>query len=177
MEANLSKPMVLWFTGLSGSGKTTIAADLFDKIKKMGYKVEHLDGDKIRDKYPKIGFTKEDRDNHIKNVGGIASELEHNGAIVLATFISPYEETRRYVRNLCDNFIEIYIATDLSECERRDVKGLYKRARAGEIDNFTGISDPYEPPENPEIKIDTACISVDDASKQIMNYLERNNCL
>jgi len=174
MSNNSLKPTVLWFTGLSGSGKSTIAEQVFKQLKEDGYEVERLDGDVIRDVFPKTGFSKEERDNHIKRVGFLASRLQAHGIFVVASFISPYRETRNFVRNLCDDFTEIYISTPLDVCESRDVKGLYEKARNGEIDRFTGIDDPYEPPENPELDIDTTDISVDEAVKRVFGYLEKH---
>ncbi len=162
------EPRVIWFTGLSGSGKSTLSEGLYEKLKDKGLKVEHLDGDSIRDIFPKTGFSKEERNRHIRRVGFLASKLEQNGVIVIASFISPYQETRDFVRGLCKNFIEVYVSTPLEECERRDVKGLYAKARKGEITQFTGIDDPYEVPVNPEISIDTTNISVEEAVKEIM---------
>ncbi len=117
--------------------------------------VEYLDGDAMREIFPTTGFTRAERDAHLRRVGYLASRLEEHGVIVVASFVSPYRESRDFVRGLCRNFVEIYVATPLEECERRDVKGLYARARRGEIRNFTGIDDPYEPPEHPELTLDT----------------------
>ncbi len=166
------KPAVLWFTGLSGSGKSTVSERVYPILKERGYRVEHLDGDVIRDIFPKTGFSKEDRNAHIKRVGYLASRLQAHGVFVIGSFISPYKESRDFVRNLCEDFVEIYISTPLEECERRDVKGLYEKARNGEITQFTGIDDPYEAPENPELEIDTTDISVDDAVDMVIRYLE-----
>lgn len=166
------KPAVLWFTGLSGSGKSTISEKVYPVLKERGYKVEHLDGDAIRDIFPKTGFSKKDRIAHIKRVGYLASRLQTHGVFVIGSFISPYREASNFVRDLCEDFIEIYISTPLEECERRDVKGLYKKARAGEIQQFTGIDDPYEAPENPELEIDTTDITVDEAVEKVITYLE-----
>ena len=169
---NKLKPAVLWFTGLSGSGKSTVSERVYPVLKERGYRVEHLDGDAIRDIFPKTGFSKEDRNAHIKRVGYLASRLQAHGVFVIGSFISPYKESRDFVRNLCEDFVEIYISTPLEECERRDVKGLYEKARSGEITQFTGIDDPYEAPENPELEIDTTNISVDDAVERVIQYLE-----
>lgn len=166
------KPAVLWFTGLSGSGKSTISEKVYPILKERGYRVEHLDGDAIRDIFPKTGFSKEDRNAHIKRVGYLASRLQAHGVFVIGSFISPYQESRDFVRNLCEDFVEIYISTPLEECERRDVKGLYEKARSGKISQFTGIDDPYEAPQNPELEIDTTDISVDDAVEMVIKYLE-----
>lgn len=164
------QPKVLWFTGLSGSGKSTIARGVVAELKSKGLNVEHLDGDGIRSLFPETGFTKDDRDRHIKWVGYLASVLERNGIFVVATFVSPYRETRFFVRSLCRSFCEVYISTPLDVCERRDVKGLYERARKGEIQHFTGISDPYEPPDYPELTIDTQTIAVGDAVSIVLNH-------
>ncbi len=171
-EGKRLKPAVLWFTGLSGSGKSTISERVYPILKEKGYRVEHLDGDAIRDIFPKTGFSKEDRISHIKRVGYLASRLQAHGVFVIGSFISPYRESRDFVRNLCEDFVEIYISTPLEECERRDVKGLYERARKGEIRQFTGIDDPYEPPLNPELSIDTTNVSIDEAVGRVLNYLE-----
>src|SRR5688572_10862182 len=165
---------VLWFTGLSGSGKSTIAEKVVESLERSGDRVEHLDGDTIRDIFPEIGFTHAERDTHIRHVGFLASRLEGHGVIVVVSLISPYEESRSFVRQLCDNFIEIYVATPIEECERRDVKGLYARARRGEITNFTGIDDPYEIPVNPELIIDTRDMSSDDAAAIVLNRVRES---
>lgn len=169
------KPAVLWFTGLSGSGKSTISEKVYPILKERGYRTEHLDGDAIRDIFPKTGFGKEDRIAHIKRVGYLASRLQAHGVFVIGSFISPYKESRDFVRNLCEDFVEIYISTPLKECEKRDVKGLYEKARSGEITQFTGIDDPYEAPQNPELEIDTTNITIDQAVEMVIEYLENRN--
>lgn len=171
------KPTVLWFTGLSGSGKSTISERLFEVIKERGYEVEHLDGDVIRDIFPKTGFSEAERNAHIKRVGFLASRLQAHKVFVIASFVSPYKEARDFVRDLCEDFTEIYISTPFEECERRDVKGLYEQARKGEIKNFTGLDDPYEAPENPELEIDTTDISLDEAVNQVIKYLDNHKAL
>jgi adenylylsulfate kinase len=165
------KPAVLWFTGLSGSGKTTIARDVRDRLLASGATVEYLDGDVIRGVFPETGFTKPERDAHVKRVGFLASRPEHHGVIVICALISPYAASRNYVRGLCRRFVEIHISTPLAECERRDVKGLYRRARLGQIGNFTGVQDPYEPPDAPELRIDTSDMSVQEAADRVMRAL------
>lgn len=175
MNEKKLKPAVLWFTGLSGSGKSTISEKVYPILKKRGYRVEHLDGDAIRDIFPKTGFSREERTAHIKRVGYLASRLQAHGVFVIGSFISPYREARDFVRNLCDDFVEIYISTPLEECERRDVKGLYEKARKGEIKQFTGIDDPYEEPENPDLEIDTTHISVDEAVQMVLDHLEERS--
>ncbi len=163
---------VIWITGLPAAGKTTIANALSEKLITLGHRVEHLDGDLVRKMFPGTGFTREERDRHIKRIGYLAAMLEKHEVFVVASFISPYREARAFVRSLCSNFIEVYISTPLEECEKRDPKGLYKKARKGEISNFTGISDPYEPPENPEIEVDTTGITVNEAVERILEYLD-----
>jgi 3'(2'), 5'-bisphosphate nucleotidase len=161
--------MVLWFTGLSGSGKTTIARAVIAELEADGTAVELLDGDAIREIFPAIGFTRPERDAHIRRVGWVASRLERHGVIVVASLVSPYRESRDFVRGLCRDFREIYIATPFEECERRDVKGLYARARAGGVKHFTGLDDPYEPPAQPALTIDTSTISVADATRMVLD--------
>ncbi|HNW82240.1 MAG TPA: adenylyl-sulfate kinase [bacterium] len=164
-------PFVIWFTGLSGSGKSTLADRLSEKLKESGLKCEQLDGDLVRNVFPETGFSRNERNAHIKRMGFLASILERNGIIVIASFISPYEESRTFVRNQCRNFVEVYISTPLKVCEKRDVKGLYKKARKGEIEFFTGVDDLYEVPVLPEITIDTASESVEKSLEQIFNKL------
>ncbi len=163
--------MVLWFTGLSGSGKSTIAARVVEELTRQGRPVEYLDGDNIRDIFPATGFTRPDRDAHIRRVGWLASRLEAHGVIAVTSLVSPYQDSRDFVRGLCRDFREIYIATPYEECEKRDIKGLYARARRGEIKNFTGLDDPYEPPARPELVIDTRDTPVEDAVRQVLALL------
>ena len=167
-----AKPAVIWLTGLSGAGKSTIAVWLADALEQQGHKVERLDGDTIRDIFPATGFTRPDRDQHIKRVGYLASRLERNGVFVVASLVSPYQESRDFVRGLCDRFLEVHVATPLDECERRDVKGLYAKARSGEISSFTGIDDPYEAPRHPELTIDTSDVSVENAGQQVLDLVQ-----
>lgn len=169
------KPTVLWFTGLSGSGKSTISEKVFAELKDQGYKIEHLDGDAVREVFPTTGFSKEERDSHVKRVGYVASLLQKHGVFVVASFISPYQDARDFVRNMCEDFTEIHISTPLEVCEERDVKGLYEQARNGEIDNFTGISDPYEEPEDPELRIDTTDITPEEGVQMVLDYLKKRS--
>jgi adenylyl-sulfate kinase len=166
-----STPFVIWLTGLSGAGKSTLADIVCRQLQAMGLPVCHLDGDHIRALTPQLGFTKPERMEHIKNVGALASRLEREGACVVVSLISPYREARAHARALCRNFIEVYVSTPLHECARRDVKGLYKRAIAGEIPNFTGITAPYEPPERPNLAIDTLGVSPQSCAAMILNYV------
>lgn len=167
------RPVVLWFTGLSGSGKSSVSRWVADQLRTRGFRVEQLDGDSIRHIFPNTGFTRPERDAHIKRVGYLASKLEQNGVFVVASFVSPYEESRQFVRGLCGNFVEIHIATPLAVCEQRDAKGLYAKARRGEIKNFTGIDDPYEPPTNPEITLDTTHMTVELAGERVLDVVRR----
>jgi adenylylsulfate kinase len=164
----------LWLTGLSGAGKTTIAERLVEKLEGMGHpqcNVEHLDGDIVRQTFCKdLGFTKADRDENIKRISYVAAYLSAS-RITVCTFISPYREARAKARHLCNNFIEVHVDCPLETCEDRDVKGLYARARAGEIKGFTGIDDPYEAPESPEISLQTDKMTLDECVDKILKYL------
>jgi adenylylsulfate kinase len=159
---------VLWFTGLSGSGKSTIATRVHQGLAARGLEVEYIDGDALREVFPHTGFTRDEREEHLRRTGYMASRLAAHGVTVVASFVSPYRASREFIRRLCPGFIEIYVATPLEECERRDVKGLYARARRGEIRNFTGIDDPYEPPAHPELTLDTRALSVDECVARVL---------
>lgn len=159
-RTNAAAP-VLWFTGLSGSGKSTIAVRVHEELLRRGVDVEYIDGDALREVFPNTGFTRAEREDHLRRTGYMASRLAAHGVTVVASLVSPYRASRDLIRTLCREFVEIYVATPLEECERRDVKGLYARARRGEIKNFTGIDDPYEPPEHPELTLDTRALSVE----------------
>lgn len=165
-------PAVVWFTGLSGAGKSTVAAWVARELESRGVALEVLDGDSLRDIFPNTGFSKAERDAHIRRAGYLASRLEHHGVTVVASFVSPYRESRDFVRSLCRNFVEVHVTTPLAECERRDAKGLYARARRGEIRNFTGIDDPYEPPASPELQLDTTAMTVEEAGRRVLDLLE-----
>ena len=169
------KGFVLWFTGLSQSGKSTIADKVYEMLKKEDCKVERLDGDIVRESLTKdLGFSKEDRDENIRRIGFVAKLLSRNGVGVMASFISPYKKQRDDLRMKIDNFVEIYVNTPLEVCEQRDKKGFYEKARRGEIKNFTGISDPYEAPEDPEIELKPAEESIEECANKITRYLENN---
>nr|2YVU_A Chain A, Probable adenylyl-sulfate kinase [Aeropyrum pernix K1]2YVU_B Chain B, Probable adenylyl-sulfate kinase [Aeropyrum pernix K1] len=156
----IEKGIVVWLTGLPGSGKTTIATRLADLLQKEGYRVEVLDGDWARTTVSEgAGFTREERLRHLKRIAWIARLLARNGVIVICSFVSPYKQARNMVRRIVEEegipFLEIYVKASLEEVIRRDPKGLYKKALKGELENFTGITDPYEPPENPQLVLDT----------------------
>ncbi len=163
---------VLWFTGLSGSGKSTISQAVVRALEAQGQLVEHLDGDAVRAVFPTTGFTRADRDAHIKRMGFVASRMQRHGVIVVASFVSPYRDSRDAVRAMCGSFVEIFVDTPLAVCETRDVKGLYAKARRGEIVNFTGIDDPYEAPAKAELVIDTTKTSVEDATQEVLALLQ-----
>lgn len=167
-------PAVFWFTGLSGSGKSTLADKANEYLQSKGILSERLDGDTVRDIFPKTGFSKEERNNHVKKVGFLASMLERNGVTVAASFISPYEEARDFVRSHCKNFIEIYVSTPIEECEKRDIKGLYAKARKGEIKNFTGLDNPFEKPQSPDLTIDTTGQSIEESFLKIKTLIDKN---
>ena len=166
----------VWFTGLSGAGKSTVADLVGAELSRTGRLVEYLDGDVVRTHLSKgLGFSKEDRDTNIERIGWVAARLTRHGAAVIAAAISPYEETRRKARELVEEwgpFVEVHIATSVEECARRDVKGLYEKAFRGEIKGFTGVDDPYEEPRNPEIRIDTEKHDPEDSARLIVEKLE-----
>ena len=173
---NSQTGFTLWFTGLSGAGKSTIAEILEKKFKEKGLKIEILDGDVVRTHLSKgLGFSKEDRDANIKRIGYVASLLSRNGVIVITAAISPYKSLRADVREMHENFVEVYAKCPLEVVEGRDVKGLYKKARAGEIPQFTGISDPYEEPENPEIVVETSKETPEESTNKIISWLKKQN--
>ena len=179
-EQKGQKPATLWFTGLSGSGKSTIANHVDQLLFERGHHTYTLDGDNVRHGLNRdLGFTKEDRIENIRRIGEVSRLMNNAGLIVMCSFISPYRAERRMVREKAGEgvFIEIFVDTPLAVAEERDVKGLYKRARAGEIKNFTGIDSEYQPPENPEIRINTVETSAEDAAAQIVDYLEAKGFL
>jgi adenylyl-sulfate kinase len=159
---------VVWLTGLAGAGKSTIAERVVARLRAEGHRVEHLDGDSVRDLFPDVGFDRASRDAHIRRIGHLASRLEHHGVVVVASFISPYASSRRFARELCTNFVEVHVATPLEECERRDPKGLYARARRGEIRDVTGVDAVYEAPQDPELRLDTTAMSIDEAAGAVL---------
>lgn len=165
--------VTVWFTGLSGSGKTTISQALEKKLRAAGAKLEVLDGDIVRTNLTKgLGFSKEDRDENVRRIGFVSHLLTRNGVIVLVSAISPYRDVRDQVRTRIGDFVEVFANTPVEVCEERDVKGLYKKARSGEIKNFTGISDPYEEPLTPEVNCETANETLDESVNKVMAKLE-----
>jgi adenylylsulfate kinase len=166
----------LWFTGLSGSGKSTIAHLVGPELEARGKIVEYLDGDVVRTRLSKgLGFSKEDRDTNIERIGWVAARLTRHGAAVIAAAISPYAETRQAARSMVEQygpFVEVHVSASVDECARRDVKGLYAKAFAGEIKGFTGVDDPYEPPEAPEILLDTEAQEPEESARLVVARLE-----
>jgi adenylylsulfate kinase len=176
-KTNGYKSCLLWFTGLSASGKSTIAHELDKKLHLTGIHSYTLDGDNVRHGLNKdLGLNPEDRKENIRRIGEVSKLFIDAGLVVIAAFIAPYREDRQKVRDLLnrEQFIEVYVKCSLSECEKRDPKGFYKKARAGEIQQFTGISAPYEEPEKPEIILETDKISVDECVNEISRYLIQN---
>ena len=166
----MKKGFTIWCTGLSGAGKSTVAGLVTEKLRKMGKPLELLDGDEVRTHLSKgLGFSKQGRDTNIHRLGYVAKLLNDNGLIVIIAAISPYREIRDSNRKLIKRFVEVHVQCPLSECERRDVKGLYQKARAGEIENFTGISDPYETPENPEVVLNTDQENPDESAEKVLD--------
>lgn len=167
---------VLWFTGLSGAGKTTLAMELLPRLQARGIRIERLDGDVVRESLTKdLGFTKEDRDENIRRVTFVARLLSRNNVAVLASFISPFAQTREWVKGEVTNFIEVFVDAPLDVCEERDVKGLYAKAREGKIKHFTGIDSPYEPPQNPDIHVKTHEQTVEESAEQVIAWLEERS--
>lgn len=169
------KSFVLWFTGLSQAGKTTVATRVCEILERKDLKLERLDGDIVRRSLSAdLGFSKQDRDENIKRVMYVAKYLSANGTRVICSFISPYRKMRGEVRRKVTNFIEVFCNCPLQVCERRDTKGLYQKARRGEIQNFTGVSDPYELPQNPEIELHTDKETIAESVSKVIDYLKTN---
>ncbi len=165
--------VTIWLTGLSGAGKTTITHALEEKLRNAGYPLEILDGDIVRTNLTKgLGFSKEDRDTNIRRIGFVSQLLTRHGVIVLVSAISPYREIREEVKGKIGDFVEVFVNAPLNVCEDRDVKGLYKKARAGEIKSFTGIDDPYEPPLNPEVECRTDLETLEESVNKVWQKLE-----
>jgi adenylylsulfate kinase len=166
--------LTLWFTGLSGAGKSTIADIVEAELRGRGWRVETLDGDVVRTNLSKgLGFSKEDRDTNIRRIAFVADLLSRNGVVAITAAISPYREIRDEARGTMGaRFVEIYVKASVDECARRDVKGLYEKAFKGEIKEFTGVSDPYEPPLDPEITLDTEVETPEESAGKVLAYLD-----
>jgi adenylyl-sulfate kinase len=168
--------MTLWFTGLSGAGKTTIARLVGAELERDGRIVEYLDGDVVREHLSKgLGFSKADRDANIERIGWVASRIARAGGMVIVSAISPYAEARAKARAMSEEvgaaFVEVHVAASVEECARRDVKGLYEKAFAGELKEFTGVSDPYEEPEYPDLRLETDHSSPQQSAREVLDYL------
>ncbi|MEN3336312.1 MAG: phosphoadenosine phosphosulfate reductase [Blastocatellia bacterium] len=172
----MSKGIVIWLTGLSGAGKTTLASALKSELIAAGHLIETLDGDEVRENLSRgLGFSKEDRDTNVRRIGFVARLLARNGVIVLASAISPYRQSRDDVRQSVERdgarFVEVFVRAPLSVLVERDVKGLYKKALAGEIKNFTGISDPYEDPLTPDVAVDSSLETIEESAARVLDHL------
>ena len=171
-QADRERGCVIWFTGLSGSGKTTIAHEVENILMRAEVPVEILDGDVVRENLSKgLGFSKEDRDINIRRIAFVAHLLQRNGVFVITAAISPYRAVREEARAMIKDFVEVFADAPLEVCESRDVKGLYAKARSGEIKAFTGIDDPYEPPSNPEVVCNTDRDSIEDSAQKVIDKL------
>jgi adenylylsulfate kinase len=174
LEANHHNSFLIWFTGLSGSGKSTVANLVEQALWKKGIKTYTLDGDNVRKGLNNdLSFSPEDRTENIRRIAEVANLMVDAGIVVLAAFVSPYKKDRNRIKSIVKdtNFVEVYVNTSVQECERRDVKGLYKKARAGEIKNMTGISAPYEAPEHPNIELKTEDLSIEQSVEKVIEYI------
>ena len=167
------EPFNLWFTGLPLSGKTTIADRVFTELEKLDIPLERLDSKDVRDLIPNVGFTREDRNRHMHRIGHLIKTLQNNSVSTVASFVSPYVESRRAIREMVKNNIVVYVKANIETCKKRDTKGKYEKALSGEYKNFTGVNDVYEEPQHAEIIIDTDIMSVDDAVKVILDFIRR----
>jgi adenylylsulfate kinase len=165
---------VLWFTGLPASGKKVLGNRVYQELKRQKLKAERLDSQDVRPLFPEVGFSLDEVNRHVKRAGHLSAMLEKNGIIVVASFVSPYEKSRLAARSLCRNFVEVYLKTTVENCEKRDEKGHYAKARRGEYRNFPGVDVAYEEPSDAEIVIDVDQLSVEEATKFIVNYLKQN---
>jgi adenylylsulfate kinase len=167
------EPFNLWFTGLPLSGKTTIANSVYKELEKLDIPLERIDSKDIREIVPDIGYTREDRNRHMHRVGHLIWRLQKNSVSTVCSFVSPYKESRRAIREMVQNNVVVYVKAELETCKVRDVKGKYEKALKGEYQNFTGVNDIYEEPKRAEIVIDTDTTSVEDATKTIVEYIKK----
>lgn len=168
------EPFNLWFTGLPLSGKTTIADKVYTELEKLHIPIERLDSKDIRDLIPGIGFNREDRNRHMHRVGFLIQKLQKNSISTVASFVSPYRESRKAIREMVTNNIVVYIKADIESCKQRDYKGVYEKALAGELQNFSGVNDVYEAPKHAEVTIDTEMMSADEAAQVIVKYIKKH---
>jgi adenylylsulfate kinase len=168
------EPFNLWFTGLPLSGKTTIADAVFKELQKLNIPLERLDSKDIRDVIPGLGFSREDRNRHMHRIGHLIKTLQHNSVSTVASFVSPYRESRKAIREMVKNNVVVYVKADVETCKARDYKGKYAKALAGELQNFPGVNDVYEEPQHAEITIDTETMSADEAAALIVHYVKKH---
>jgi adenylylsulfate kinase len=168
------EPFNLWFTGVPLSGKTTIANSVYEELEKLHIPIERLDAKDIRDVVPDIGFSRDDRNRHMKRIGHLIKTLQNNSISTVASFVSPYRESRKAIRQMVKNNVVVYLKADIESCKQRDYKGVYKKAFNGELKNFSGVNDVYEEPQHAEIVIDTDSMSVEEATKKIVTYVKKN---
>lgn len=168
------EPFNLWFTGLPLSGKTTIADKVYEKLEKLHIPIERIDAKDIRDLVPDIGFTRKDRNRHMQRIGHLIKTLQKNSISTVASFVSPYRESRKVIREMVKNNIVVYLKADIESCEARDYKGVYAKAKVGELQNFSGINDVYEEPQHAEIVIDTDKMTADEAAAEIVKYVKKH---
>lgn len=168
------EPFNLWFTGLPLSGKTTIADKVYERLKKLDIPIERIDSKDVREMFPGVGYSREERNIHIKRIGHLIQTLQKNSISTVCSFVSPYRESRKMIREMVKNNIVVYVKASVETCKKRDYKGIYEKALKGEIKNFTGISDIYEEPEHAEIVIDTEKISPDEAADIIVKYIKKH---
>jgi len=168
------EPFNLWFTGLPLSGKTTIADKVYEELQKLDIPIERIDSRDIRELVPNIGYTKEDRNHHIKRIAHLVQTLQKNSISTVCSFVSPYRKSRKMVREMVQNNIVVYLKSDIDTCKQRDYKGVYEKAFRGELQNFTGVDDVYEEPQHAEIVIDVRTISVEEAVEKIVAYVKEN---
>jgi len=168
------EPFNLWFTGLPLSGKTTIADKVYEELKKLDMPIERIDSKDVRELIPDIGFTREDRNRHMHRVGNLIRTLQKNSISTVASFVSPYRESRKAIREMVNNNIVVYVKADVETCKERDYKGAYAKALSGEFKNFPGVDDVYEEPQHAEIIIDTEITSADEAAQQIVKYIKKH---
>jgi len=167
-------PFNLWFTGLPLSGKSTIADKVYAELEKLHIPIERLDSKDIRNLIPDIGFSREDRNRHMHRIGFLIQKLQKNSISTVASFVSPYKESRKAIREMVKNNIVVYVKAEIESCKKRDYKGVYEKAMAGELKNFSGINDVYEEPEHAEIVIDTDKLSIDEAASLIVDYVKKH---
>lgn len=167
------EPFNLWFTGLPLSGKTTLADAVYKELEKSDIPIERIDSRDIRNVIPNIGFDREERHQHLTRVGHLIKTLQNNSVSSIASFVSPYQESRRVIKEMTNNYIEVYVKADLETCKQRDYKNVYQKAQSGELKNFTGISDVYEEPKSPDLIIDTDITSAEEAAVNIVRFIKK----